>query len=133
MSDQVMRGLLQTRLLSLGWAAQTVFEKRSFTPTPGVPYQEVTTVFSEAEAITLAGSDHGRGVFQVRLMYPLLPAEGIGEAWARAEEIRALFPRNLKLLGGGATVKIMRKPVITRGTPQGDRDVTIIRVRFSDR
>lgn len=133
MSDQVMRGLLQTRLMSLGWANQTVFEKRSFTPTPGFPYQEVTTVFLEPEAITVSGSDLGRGVFQVRLMYPLQPADGIGEAWARAEQIRTLFPRNLRILGGGATVKITRKPVITRGPPQGDRDVTIVHVRFADR
>lgn len=132
MSIQVMRGLLQTRLLTLGWADQTAFEGKPFTPTSGVSYQELTTTFSEADAITLASSDMQRGLFQVRLMYPV-GTTGIGPQTARAEQIVALFPRNLTILSGGAKVKIMRKPAITRGPVQGDRDVTIVRIRFSDR
>lgn len=132
MSIQVMRGLLQMRLLALGWTDQTAFEGKPFTPTPGVPYQELTTVFSEPDAITLAHSDMQRGLFQVRLLYPLSTG-GIGPQTARAELIAAAFPRNLQILGSGFLVKVMRKPAITRGPPQGDRDVTIIRIRFSDR
>lgn len=137
-SEQAMRGILQTRLLTLGWANQTAFEGGAnghggkFMPTADVPYQELTTVFSDPDAITLAGSDMHRGLFQVRLMYPIVTT-GIGPQTARAEAIRGLFPRNLRLSSGGQTVKIMRKPAITRGPPQGDRDVTIVRVRFSDR
>ena len=37
MSEQVMRGLLQSRLLTLGWTDQTVFEGKGFTPTPRRP------------------------------------------------------------------------------------------------
>lgn len=131
-SEQAIRGILQTRLLTLGWADQTAFEGKPFDPTAGTPYQELTTVFSDPDAITLAHSDMQRGLFQVRLMYPILTT-GIGPQTARAEAIKALFPRNLRLTTGGQLVKIIRKPGITRGPPQGDRDVTIIRVRFSDR
>lgn len=132
MSIQAMRGLLQTRLLTLGWADQTAFEGKPFTPTAGVPYQELTTIFSAPDAITLSHSDMLRGLFQVRLLYPIVTT-GIGPQTARAEQIAALFPRNLRLTGSGALVKIARGAGITRGPPQGDRDVTIIRIRFNDR
>jgi hypothetical protein len=128
-----MRGILQTQLLTLGWDTQTAFEGRSFTPTPGTPYQEVETVFSDPDPITMSGSDMHRGVFQVRLLYPALPANGVGPQTTRAEAIKAAFPRNLRLSSGGQVVKITRAPAITRGPVQGDRDVTIVRIRFSDR
>lgn len=135
MSQQIMRGLLQTRLLTLGWADQTAFEGKHFTPTADTPYQEVVTAFSEADATTIAGSSLLRGVFQVRLMYPLadVATNGIGVPWARAEQIQALFHRNLTMTAAGAKVLIAREPQITRAPPQGDRDVTIIRARFRDR
>jgi hypothetical protein len=134
MSVQAMRGLLQTQLLTVGtgWDAQTAYEGKPFTPTVGAAYQEVTTVFSEPLPITLSGSDEARGLFQVRLLYPVVTT-GIGPQTARAEAIAAAFPRNLKLSSGGVTVKVSRKPQITRGPVQGDRDVTIVRIRFSDR
>ena len=132
MSIQVMRGLLQMRLLTLGWADQTAFEGKPFTPTAGVPYQELTTTFSEPDAITLAHSDMQRGLFQVRGMFPIT-STGIGPQTAWAEAVAAAFPRNLLLTGAGARVKVMRKPAISRGPPQGDRDVTIVRIRFGDR
>ena len=135
MSEQVMRGLLQSRLLTLGWADQTVLEGKGFTPTPGTPYQLVNTIFNEPEAITLSDSSLLQGIFQVRLMYPLagVAANGIGVPWARAEQIKALFPRTLTMLAAGSKVKIKRDARITRVEPQGDRDVTVVRIRFSDR
>lgn len=132
MTQQAMRGILQTRLMTLGWDDQTAFEGRTFEPETDVPYQEVTTDFSDPDAITVAGSDMQRGVFQVRLLYPLSNT-GIGPQTARAEAIAAAFPRNLRLTTGGQLVKIMRAPAITRAPVQGDRDVTIVRVRFGDR
>lgn len=131
-SEQAMRGLLQSHLLTLGWSDQTAFEGRPFAPTANTPYQEVTTAFNEPQPIALEGSDMHRGLFQVRLLYPISTA-GIGPQTARAEAIKAAFPRNLKLSSGGQTVKVMRTPHITRGPVQGDRDVTIIRIRFGDR
>jgi hypothetical protein len=132
MSIQVMRGLLQSRLLTLGWADQTAYEGRPFSPTAGVPYQELTTAFNEPDAITVSGSSMQRGLFQVRLLYPI-GTGGIGPQTARAEQIAALFPRNLLMTAAGVLVKVTREAHITRGPPQGDRDVTVIRIRFSDR
>lgn len=141
MTVQTIRGLLQTRLLTLGWEAQTAFEGKQFTPTAGTPYQELTTVFVEPDAFALADSSQRIGTFQVRLLYPLTKADGsgttqnggIGPPTARAQAIADAFPRNLVLSSGGQKVKIMREAHITRGPPQGDRDVTIVQVRFSDR
>lgn len=142
MSDvQTMRGLLQARLLTIGWENQTEFEGKHFSPTDGVPYQELTTVFVKPESITLAGSTQRIGTFQVRILWPLTKADGsgtaqagIGAPTARAQAIADAFPRNLILPVGGPTqVKIMDDAHITRGPPQGDRDVTIVQLRFSDR
>lgn len=135
MSEQVMRGLLQSRLMTLGWSDQTAFEGKHFDPDPAQPYQEVTTIFSEPDAITVSGSSQQRGLFQVRLMYPLadVASDGIGVPWARAEAIKAAFPRNLLMTAAGVKVKVAREAQITRGEPQGDRDVTIVRIRFRDR
>lgn len=134
-SEQAMRGILQTRLLTLGWEDRTAFQGKAFRPTQGLPYQEVATEFAEPIARTLAGSDELRGVFQVRLLWPLVDVAkgGVGAPTARAEQIKAAFPRNLKLTSDGQTVKVLRTPQITRGSVQGDRDVTIVRVRFGDR
>ncbi|MDO8912300.1 MAG: phage tail terminator-like protein [Phenylobacterium sp.] len=138
-SEQAMRGILQTRLLTLGWAEWTAFEGKGFAdgrePNGTIPYQEVETRFASAVPIGLARTDMLGGTFQVRLMWPVaqVRASGIGAPNARAEAIKALFPRTWKQKTGGQTVKITRAPAITRGPPQGDRDVTIVRVRFADR
>lgn len=136
MSEQAIRGALQTHLLTLGWADQTSFEGKTFTPTPGVAYQEVATVFASAIDFSLSDSAMERGTFQVRMLYPLndVAQGGIGVPTARAEAIKAAFPRNLRLpVGGPYVVKVASTPTISRGPPQGDRDVTVIRFRFSDR
>ncbi len=137
MSEQAMRGALQTRLLTLGWSAtQTSFEGKTFTPVSATPYQEVTTEFQSPFGRTHAGSSWSQGIFQVRVMWPLadVAANGIGAPSTRAEVIKAGFPMNLRLAAaGGFLVKVSHSPVITRGPPQGDRDVTIVRIRFKDR
>lgn len=142
MTVQIIRGLLQTQLLTVGtgWTNQTAYEGLQFTPTAGTPYQELTTVFVDPDPFTLSDSSQRIGTFQVRLLYPLTKADGTGTAQAgigapttRAQAIADAFPRNLTLpVGGPAQVKIMREAHITRGPPQGDRDVTIVQVRFSD-
>lgn len=135
MSDQAIRGLLQSRLLTAGWADQTAWEGKAFTPAAGTPYQDVSTFFATALPIGLAGSDQSRGEFQVRILWPAagVAERGIGEAWARAEAVAAVFPRNLVLSNASGKVKISRRPTISRGPVQGDRDVTIVRVQFTDR
>lgn len=132
MSVQAMRGILQTQLLTLGWEDQTAFEGVSFTPDPAEPYQEVGTLFLDPDPITVSGSDMQTGTFQVRLLYPLTNT-GIGPQTARAQAIADAFPRNLVLISGGQAVKIARAASITRAPVQGDRDVTVVRIRFSDR
>lgn len=141
-SEQAIRGALQTRLLTLGWdLSRTALEGKAFTPKANEAYQEVTTEFFSPFGATHAGGEWVQGVFQVRVLWPLTAttgdlgtsANGIGAATARAEAIKAGFPRNLVLTGtGGQKVKIGDR-LITRGPPQGDRDVTIIRIRFKDR
>lgn len=143
MDEQAVVGALQTRLLTLGWdASRTAFEGKSFTPNPTQAYQEIETIFHTPVGRTHTGSSWGQGTFQVRIMWPLAAAtgdlgtsaNGIGAPRARAKVVKAGFAMNLKLTGaGGQKVKVMQEPVITRGPPQGDRDVTIVRIKFQDR
>lgn len=137
-SEQAIRGILQTQLLTLGWAERTAYEGKGFIgaqPDATTPYQEVVTIFAEPFDRTLSGSSEQRGVFQVRILWPVadVKANGTGAPTARAMAIKAAFPRNLPLTSGGQKVKVLRTPHITRGPVQGDRDVTIIRIRFGDR
>ena len=137
MNEQAVVGALLSHLLTLGWdASRTAFEGKTFTPNPALAYQEVTTDFRSAVGRTHTGSSWGQGIFQVRVMWPLadVAANGAGAPRARAAEIKAGFPMNLKLIGaGGQVVKVMEEPLITRAPPQGDRDVTLVRFRFRDR
>lgn len=134
-SEQAMRGILQTRLLTLGWATQTAYEGKAFTPDAAQPYQEVATQFAAPVPIGLASTDMLGGTFQVRLLYPVaqVAANGSGAPMARAEAIKAAFSRNLRLQTGAQLVKILRAAAISRGPVQGDRDVTLVRIRFGDR
>lgn len=127
MSQQDIRGALQAQLMTLGWEDQTAWEDRAFSPTTGVPYQVVNTLFAEPNSYGLGPGAMERGLFQVRLMYPV--NSGVAVSGARAEEIQAAFPKNLHL----GAAKIMRKPEITRLGPEADRDITIVRIRFSER
>lgn len=130
MSQQVIRGALQTRLKTLGWADQTAWENRKFTPTAGVPYQRVTTLFAEPNNLGLGETALERGVFQVTLAYPV--GSGIGASTARAEAIRDAFPKNLTIDG---KVKVARAPEITRLGVDKDEawDITTVRIRFVER
>lgn len=128
MSQQAIRGALQSRLMTLGWADQTAWEDRHFAPTGGVPYQIVRTIFAEPNSYSVGEGAFERGVFQVMLAYPL--NSGVGVSTARAEAIRAAFPNKLNIDG---LVKIMRRGKVTRLGADGDRDLTSIRIRFSER
>lgn len=132
MTVPAIRALLEARLLTLGWpAAQTAFENVTFTPTAGVAFQHINLIMASPNDYALGDGAQQRGVFQVAIKEPIAAGPGAGEA--RAEVIKAGFPKNLRLTSGGQLVKIMRTPEITRTGIDGDRDVTLVRIRFSDR
>lgn len=132
MTQQAIRGALQVQLLTLGWADQTAFEDQQFTPTAGVPYQEVDTIFAEPNTYGIGGQAQERGTFQVTLKYPTNGGVGVSSAWAEA--IRTAFaPVQQFPTAGGGYVKISRKAEVKRLPVDGDRDVTVIRIRFGDR
>lgn len=109
----------------------TAFENVTFVPIVGLPYEEPIVAMITPNDYALADGAQQRGIFQVALKYPI--GQGSGAATARAEAIKAGFAKNLRLTSGGQLVKIMRTPEITRTGIDGDRDVTLVRIRFSDR
>lgn len=132
MIQQAIRGALQTQLLTLGWTDQTAFEDKVFEPDPDVPFQEVHTQFIEPNSYALKRGFQERGIFQVKLLYPV--GQGVGPSGTRAALIRAAFARDTRLPASGPlVVKIMGQPSVVRVGRVDDRDVTLIRARFSDR
>ncbi len=130
MSDQAIRGALQAKLATITPALATAYENRPFTPpAQDVPYQEVTTVFTDPVNTENNAYYRQEGVFQVRLAYP--EGNGAGPATTRAELIRTAFRRGLSLDPiDGITTTIWRTAAIGPSGPAGGRYWVPVRIRF---
>lgn len=129
MSDKAIRAALETRLSAIGSPLATAWENLEFEPTPGVPYQRVSILRAEPENPELSGTlVRLSGFMQVTLFYP--QADGPGAAEAKAEAIRAHFPRKLTLSSGGVSVVIDPTPYVMQGFADGDRWAVPVRVPY---
>lgn len=99
-------------------AQLNAWEGVAFKPLVGVPYQQVTMLPAEPENITYGSGYRESGIFQVVLNYP--PNEGTGDITARAEMIRAAFPRGASFTADGLTVNVRRTPQILPATLVGE-------------
>lgn len=135
MSLDVIRALLEAQLddVTLSPSIDTVLDNESYKAVTDVPYQVVSLMPAEPHTYGLAMGEREHGVFQIRLVYP--SAAGAAAAEARAEAIRDAYPRNLKLTDedSGITVKIMKKPTIHPGFPDGARWAVPVSIYWSDR
>lgn len=104
MSYAVIRKLLEVRLNTVGGVFPTAFENTPFAPGV-VPWQKVNLLPAKTLNPTF-GSQHKRetGLLQVTLYYP--PNAGSSSALARAETIRAGFPRGLSLEEGAVKLLV---------------------------
>lgn len=106
----------------------TAYENVAFDPVAGVPYERINIVPATPRAAALSGASKiRRGFMQVTLCWPI--NVGTGGASARVDAIEAGFPNNTTISG----VKIMSPADVTLLGVDGDRDVTVVRIRFSDR
>ncbi len=118
--------------LKVGLGAFPVgWENVTYTPpTDGSAYATVTLLPASPENPTLGtGFYREIGLLQVTLSYPL--GNGAGKAYAKAEEIRALFPRGASFASGGLTTRITHTPVIGPGARRDDRYLLVLRLRYS--
>lgn len=132
MSLPAISQALETRLSAMSPALATAWENVTFTPTAGTPYQRANLLPATPNDYALGQGSQEIGILQVSVCYPL--NKGRGDALARAEAIRAAFPKNLKLpVSGPMAVKIIRTPAIAAGFVDGDRWVIPVTIRWSDR
>lgn len=138
MSNALVRKALETRLNAMASGLATAWQNASFTPTAGVPYQQVHLIFAPPENPAYGNYYREVGVFQVSLMYP--QGTGPAAADARAQAIRDWFARGTTIqafpagpsmvldfltqtyqVDPGIDVIIQRTPAIADGFPDGDR------------
>lgn len=117
MSELAIRGALQLRLSTMTPAIAIAWENDDYVPTLGTPFQAVNLLRAQTTNPTVAALGQNltlhQGVFQVSLNYP--GNAGPQPAEARAEAIKARFPRGLSLTSGSVTVRINRTPSVAPG------------------
>lgn len=113
MSLDLVRQVLETRLATLLPALPTAWENTDLSPTVSAPYQAVTLLPAQPSNPVYGPGYVEQGLLQVTLCYPI--NAGSGAAAARAESIRALFPRGLALPKGGVTTQVSDTPEIMQG------------------
>lgn len=120
MSYAVIRQLLETRLQALAPVLPTAVENVSLVRQAGQAHQEVYLLPADTENPTMSGGAGGdlqreAGIFQVTLKYP--ENTGAGAAVARAQALRAHFPRGLVLSSGGVRLWVNATPSLGPGRP----------------
>jgi hypothetical protein len=127
-SVTAIRAALEGALAAMSPALSTAYENVTFTPVAGTPYQAVAILLARPSNTENAPSHLEQGFVQVTLRYPL--NTGPAAAAARAELIRAAFPRGRTLTSGGINTTISDTPEITPGSVDGDRWAVPVRIRF---
>lgn len=128
MSLLAVRNALEAALSAMSPAMASAWENAPYTPVAGTPYQRVYLLAAEPDNPEMGGHVTERGFMQVSLCYPL--DTGPGAAMARAELIRATFPRGAAFSASGVTTQIERTPEIAPAMIEDDRYVVPVRVRF---
>lgn len=125
-----VRVALETQLAAMGPALATAWENVDFQPVGAdVPFQAVTLLPAEPDNPVYGPAFFlERGLMQVTLNYPL--GDGPAAAAARAEALRAQFPRGLSLSSGGVVTIIEKTPEIGPGGPSEDHYQLPVRIRW---
>lgn len=126
-----IRAALETRLDTITPKIATARENQSFDATAvpaSQPYQQVYLLLADPDNPEQGSSYREQGVFQVNLQYP--QNLGPGAAHARAELIRAAFPRSLSLVNGAVTVTISRTVAIGSGRVDGSRWMVPVKISW---
>lgn len=118
MSYVLIRQLLEVRLNAITPALATAFENVPFTPLQTTPWQTVHLLPAKTLNPTFGDAfKRETGIFQITLNYQ--ENAGAAAAVARAELIRAQFPRGLALFSGTLRVLIDQAPSVAIGINDG--------------
>lgn len=128
MSEKIIRSIYEARLAS--WAAarspalKVAFENVKFTPpTDGSTYLRCFLLPATTDSQDLQGTHEAfLGLFQINIVAKV--DGGMGEAKGIADELRALFPNNLRLSKSGLTVQSI-SPCSQASTQQDTNTATV--------
>ena len=130
MSVLAIRRALEQRLEALDPAFPTAWENVEFTP-DGNPWQKayllpnnpVSPAFSSTTELV-----REQGLFQVTLNYPF--NKGMGDVYAKVEQVRAHFPRGLTLTSGGVNVQIEKRASVAPAMRDGGWIVVVVSIPY---
>lgn len=128
-SITAIRAAFEVALAAMNPALYTVWENRDDAPTTGTPYQAGYLLPAEPDNPEIGSGYIQRGIFQVNLFYP--QGTGWHDSSARAELLRATFPRGRTLTNDGVTVTIINTPEIGPARAEDDLFFTPVKVRWS--
>lgn len=135
MSEKIIRSVYEARLST--WAAarspvlKVAFENVKFTPpADGSTYLRCFLLPANTDSQDLQGVHEAfLGLFQVNIVAKA--DAGMGEAKGIADELRTLFPNNLRLTKSGLTVQSMTP--CSQGPTQQDTNTVTVPVWFNYR
>ena len=128
MSVIKIRAALETALNGMTPALETAWENVPFTPVTCTPYQQVNLLFANPFNPEMGPLQQQSGYMQVMLLYPI--DTGTAAINARAELIKATFPRAATFTSGGVIVTIEKTPEIAPGRVDVDRYAIPVKIRF---
>ena len=107
----------------------TAYENVSFTPSSGVPYQELYDIPASNNHLFIDNSEfEGLGIFQITLKYP--SGTGMKTVSNRAELYVSSFPCGRKLTKNGDTITVIQTPQINVLGVDGDRYSVAVSINY---
>ena len=107
----------------------TAYENVSFTPSSGVPYQELYDIPASNNHLFIDNAEfEGLGIFQITLKYP--SGQGMKTVSNRAELYVSSFPCGRKLTKNGDTITVLQTPKVNNLGVDGDRVVVAVSINY---
>lgn len=128
MSQKEIKVALDKAVGLLSSDIQTEYENIAFTPTAGIPYQQLHFLPAINASIEISGeaSVH-RGIYQITLKYPI--NKGVNPALDKVESIVKAFPKSRTLIEGNTRV-ICELPVYRKLGVDGDRYIYAVSIEY---
>lgn len=107
----------------------TAYENVSFTPSSGVPYQELYDIPASNNHLFMDNSEfEGLGIFQITLKYP--SGTGMKTVSNRAELYVSSFPVGTKLTKNGEVITVLQTPKVNNLGVDGDRVIVAVSINY---
>ena len=119
----------ENKINSITPTIQTAYENVTFTPTAGVPYQELYLIPATNDNIFVSGDGFiSYGIFQITLKYPT--GKGTKDILDRVRLYLGNFKSGDNLVQDGITINILNTPKFVNLGMSGDRIIYAISINY---